>query len=137
MSASAARFRGGRDPSHPTGALPAGEGLKALSRSLTPALAGLETVIFFDLGAFALAAACPLCFIPIPRQAAEREKPEPLGRVYSARNTLQFFTIPVGYLLGGWLVDQVFVPFMSAQAPRSLWARLFGTGKGGGILLTD
>lgn len=116
-------------------------GLQALSRSLasllTPALAGLETVIFFDLGTFALAAACPLCFIPIPRQTAERKKPESLGRVYSARNTLQFFTIPVGYLLGGWLVDQVFVPFMSTQAPSSLWARLFGTGKGGGILLTD
>ena len=27
------------------------------------------------------------------------------GRVYSARNTLQFFTIPLGYFLGGYLVD--------------------------------
>ena len=57
------------------------------------------------------------------------------GRVYSARNTLQFFTIPVGYLLGGWLVDRVFVPFMAAQGPESLWVSLFGTGKGGGAAL--
>lgn len=32
------------------------------------------------------------------------------GRVYSARNTLQFFTIPIGYFLGGFLVDKVFEP---------------------------
>ncbi|MDE7427837.1 MAG: MFS transporter, partial [Lachnospiraceae bacterium] len=29
------------------------------------------------------------------------------GRVYSCRNTLQFFTIPVGLFLGGLMVDQV------------------------------
>lgn len=54
------------------------------------------------------------------------------GRVYSARNTLQFFTIPIGYLAGGFLVDQVFEPFMAGQAANSLYARLFGTGKGSG-----
>ena len=37
------------------------------------------------------------------------------GRVYSARNTLQFFTIPVGYLLGGVLVDQVFEPLWQTR----------------------
>ena len=57
------------------------------------------------------------------------------GRVYSARNTLQFFTIPVGYLLGGFLVDRVFEPFMAAQAPGSLWHSVFGTGKGAGAAL--
>lgn len=44
------------------------------------------------------------------------------GRVYSSRNTLQFFTIPVGYLFGGVLVDKVFEPFMAMQQPDSLWA---------------
>ncbi len=57
------------------------------------------------------------------------------GRVYSVRNTLQFFTIPIGYLLGGWLVDKVFEPFMSLQSPDSLLSVVFGVGKGSGAAL--
>ena len=57
------------------------------------------------------------------------------GRVYSARNSLQFFTIPVGYLLGGALVDEVFEPFMASLSPDSLPALIFGTGKGSGAAL--
>ena len=51
------------------------------------------------------------------------------GRVYSTRNTLQFFTIPVGYLFGGVLVDKVFEPFMAMQQPDSLWLTAFGNWK--------
>ncbi len=57
------------------------------------------------------------------------------GRVYSARNTLQFFTIPVGYLLGGVLVDRVFEPFMMTLLPGSMLIRLLGAGKGSGAAL--
>lgn len=57
------------------------------------------------------------------------------GRVYAARNTLQFFTIPVGYLLGGVLVDRVFEPFMAGQDPGGVLCRIFGTGKGAGAAL--
>ena len=57
------------------------------------------------------------------------------GRVYSARNSLQFFTIPVGYLLGGALVDEVFEPFMASLSPDSLPSLIFGTGKGSGAAL--
>lgn len=57
------------------------------------------------------------------------------GRVYAARNSLQFFTIPVGYLLGGFLVDRVFEPLMAAQAPGSLLVWLFGSGKGSGAAM--
>ena len=58
------------------------------------------------------------------------------GRVYAARNTLQFFTIPVGYFLGGFLVDSVMEPFMASQAAGSgLLPALFGRGKGSGAAL--
>ena len=53
------------------------------------------------------------------------------GRVYSARNMLQFFTIPLGYLAGGFLVDTVFEPFMSDKS-NTVLNQLFGTGKGSG-----
>lgn len=54
------------------------------------------------------------------------------GRVYSVRNSLQFFTIPIGYFLGGFLVDRLFEPIMAAQKEGSLLAWMFGTGKGSG-----
>ena len=59
--------------------------------------------------------------IPIPMQ----------GRVYAARNTFQFFTIPLGYILGGFLVDKMFEPFMEKNNNIILSA-LFGTGKSSG-----
>lgn len=54
------------------------------------------------------------------------------GRVYAVRNSLQFFTIPIGYLLGGILVDRVFEPVMAVQEADSLLICLFGSGKGSG-----
>lgn len=57
------------------------------------------------------------------------------GRVYAARNTLQFFTIPLGYGLGGYLVDYVFEPWMAAQVEGSLLLAVFGSGKGSGASL--
>ncbi|MBY0012110.1 MFS transporter [Paenibacillus typhae] len=57
------------------------------------------------------------------------------GRVYSARNTLQFFTIPLGYLCGGFLIDKVFEPFMAAQPLDSVYVALVGDGKGSGAAL--
>lgn len=54
------------------------------------------------------------------------------GRVYSVRNSLQFFTIPLGYFLGGLLVDQVFEPIMAVQREDSILSLMFGFGKGSG-----
>lgn len=55
------------------------------------------------------------------------------GRVYACRNTLQFFTIPIGFFLGGLLVDECCEPIMARGIP---WlTRLFGTGKGSGAAM--
>lgn len=54
------------------------------------------------------------------------------GRVYSVRNSLQFFTIPIGYFLGGFLVDRIFEPIMARQPENSIPVQLFGIGKGSG-----
>lgn len=57
------------------------------------------------------------------------------GRVYACRNTLQFFTIPIGLALGGFMVDYVCEPLMAAAVPGSLMTALFGSGKGSGAAL--
>ena len=54
------------------------------------------------------------------------------GRVYACRNTLQFFTIPIGYLTGGALIDRFFEPLMSRQTDGSFLVSLFGSEKGSG-----
>ncbi len=57
------------------------------------------------------------------------------GRVYACRNTLQFFTIPIGLFLGGFMVDNVCEPFMSVYGNLSILKTLFGMGKGSGAAL--
>ena len=57
------------------------------------------------------------------------------GRVYACRNTLQFFTIPIGLFLGGFAVDKVCEPFMALRSDDAFWTSLFGTGKGSGAAL--
>lgn len=57
------------------------------------------------------------------------------GRVYACRNTLQFFTIPIGLFLGGLMVDSVCEPFMEAYGRLPVLKILFGTGKGSGAAL--
>ena len=55
------------------------------------------------------------------------------GRVYACRNTLQFFTIPIGLLIGGFMVDEMCEPFMADK--NGIWNMLFGSGKGSGAAL--
>lgn len=57
------------------------------------------------------------------------------GRIYAARNTLQFFTIPVGYFLGGFLTDRLFEPLMKNQPDSSPLITIFGREKGSGAAL--
>ena len=56
------------------------------------------------------------------------------GRVFSAKDTLQNCSIPLGLFLGGVLADHVFEPFMAADsALQNILSRFFGTGAGAGI----
>lgn len=57
------------------------------------------------------------------------------GRVYACRNTLQFFTIPIGLFIGGFMVDNVCEPFMRVHSDSAILTTLFGTGKGSGAAL--
>lgn len=52
------------------------------------------------------------------------------GRIYSVRNTLQFFTIPLGYFTGGFLLDNIFEPLASGE--HFFVKTFFGTEKGDG-----
>lgn len=57
------------------------------------------------------------------------------GRVYSCRNTFQFFTIPIGFFMGGFLVDHICEPIMAHASEGSILSRLFGIGKGSGAAM--
>lgn len=57
------------------------------------------------------------------------------GRVYSCRNTLQFFTIPVGFFFGGLLVDELCEPVMAAAPAGGILRMWFGDGKGSGAAM--
>ena len=57
------------------------------------------------------------------------------GRVYACRNTLQFFTIPIGLFIGGFMVDNVCEPFMASYGNLVILKLLFGIGKGSGAAL--
>ena len=56
------------------------------------------------------------------------------GRVFSAKDTLQNGSIPLGLFLGGILADHVFEPFMAAGSPvQRFLSGIFGQGQGAGI----
>ena len=56
------------------------------------------------------------------------------GRIFSVRNAIQFSTIPIAILLGGFLVDCVFEPFMMLDIPLTRFLKmLVGEGAGSGM----
>jgi len=56
------------------------------------------------------------------------------GRVFSAKDTLQNCTIPLGLFLGGILADYVFEPFMATDSMlQRILSSFFGDGSGAGI----
>lgn len=56
------------------------------------------------------------------------------GKVFAARNTLQYISIPVGNLLGGYLADEVFIPYINGpNRLEKVWTILVGKSHGSGI----
>jgi MFS family permease len=56
------------------------------------------------------------------------------GRVFSARNTLQYTSIPVGNIIGGFLADKIFEPYMKTKTLlQSFLAQIVGNTNGSGI----
>lgn len=88
--------------------------------------------------AAAFASNVPMAFLNANLTAIMRTNVpiEMQGRVFSARDTIQFSTIPVGLFLGGILADYVFEPLMRTKSPlQQMLSPFFGTGKGAGIAI--
>ncbi len=78
----------------------------------------------------------PLAFLGANQSAILRTTIpiEMQGRVFSARSTLQFCTIPLGYLFGGLLADYVFEPLMMSNTGlKHFLSLIVGQGPGSGI----
>lgn len=86
-------------------------------------------------------AAAVFASIPIPFIMANqntilyRKVPESMqGRVFAVRNAVQYSTIPVGIILGGYLADYVFEPFMHGGSGFAvLLEKIVGQGVGSGM----
>ena len=83
-----------------------------------------------------LAASLPIPFINAGQNVIlyKRVPDEMQGRVFAVRNAIQYSTIPVGILLGGFLADYVFEPFMMTDSQvASFLHMLVGEGAGSGM----
>lgn len=90
----------------------------------------------FWWSAAAVAASLPIPFIMANQNAIlYRKIPEDLqGRVFAVRNAIQYSTIPVGIILGGYLADYVFRPFMASGTRLSgMLAAIVGQDAGSGM----
>lgn len=93
-----------------------------------------RNVFFWSFAAFA--ASLPLPFIMAGENLILYKKiPENIqGRVFAVRNAVQYSTIPFGILLGGYLSDYVFEPFMRSNADIvPLLGKMVGIGTGSGM----
>lgn len=93
-----------------------------------------RNVFFWSFAAFA--ASLPLPFIMAGQNLILYKKiPENIqGRVFAVKNAVQYSTIPFGILLGGYLSDYVFEPFMHLNSDVvTLLEKIVGTGAGNGM----
>ena len=93
-----------------------------------------RNVVFWAVAGFA--ASFPIPFINAGQNVIlYKNVPEQIqGRVFAVRNAIQFSTIPLGILLGGFLADYVFEPFMATENGVSSFLHiLVGQGAGSGM----
>lgn len=98
-------------------------------------LMGLGRNVFW-WGIAGVAASLPIPFINAGQNVIlYRTIPVELqGRVFSVRNAIQYCTIPIAILFGGFLADYVFEPFMQGKTALALsLQRLVGNGAGSGM----
>ena len=84
----------------------------------------------------ATAASLPIPFIMANQNAIlYRRIPAAMqGRVFAVRNAVQYSTIPIGIILGGYLADYVFEPFMGSEdGIADVLAKIVGGGPGSGM----
>lgn len=93
-----------------------------------------RNVFFWSFAAFA--ASLPIPFIMAGQNLILYKKiPENIqGRVFAVRNAVQYSTIPFGILLGGYLSDYVFEPFMGSNSEvATVLGKIVGSGAGSGM----
>ena len=110
-------------------------GAAGLSFMLGDIVMGIGRNVFF--WSFAgIAASLPIPFIMAAENVILYEKipQSKQGRVFAVRNALQFGTIPFGILLGGFLAEYIFEPFMQSNvALAEVLQILVGSEKGSGM----
>lgn len=85
-----------------------------------------------------IAASMPIAFINAGQTVIlyKHVPKEIQGRIFAVRNAIQYSTIPVGILLGGFLADYVFEPFMmSDNTVTFILHKIVGTGTGSGMAI--
>ena len=90
----------------------------------------------FWWSAAVVAASFPIPFIMANQNALlYRKIPAAMqGRVFAVRNAIQYSTIPAGIILGGYLADYVFEPYMcSGGSLPGMLERIVGDGAGSGM----
>lgn len=84
----------------------------------------------------AVAASLPIPFVMANQNAIlYRKIPAAMqGRVFAVRNAVQYGTIPVGIILGGYLADHVFEHFMSSgNRLAGMFGKIVGDSAGSGM----
>lgn len=95
-----------------------------------------RNAVVWSLAAFA--ASFPIPFIMAGQNVIMYEKvPEKMqGRIFAVRNAIQFSSIPLGILLGGFLADYVFEPFTkSDNLMANVFSSIVGSGEGSGMAI--